>query len=72
MADIYHALGLHMHQPLGNLIELYNNKEEQWDGLDQGGNPLPTGVYVWRLIYRDVTDPEGNDRQEVGNVTLLR
>jgi hypothetical protein len=21
MAEIYHALGLHMHQPLGNLLE---------------------------------------------------
>ncbi len=27
MAEIYHALGLHFHQPLGNLLELHNSSE---------------------------------------------
>src|SRR5881296_1819930 len=30
MADVYHALGLHMHQPLGNLIALHNSSE-RWE-----------------------------------------
>jgi alpha-amylase/alpha-mannosidase (GH57 family) len=30
MADVYHALGLNMHQPLGNLIALHNS-DERWE-----------------------------------------
>ncbi len=30
MADVYHALGLHMHQPLGNLLALHNS-EATWE-----------------------------------------
>jgi len=30
MAEVYHALGLHMHQPLGNLIALHNSSE-RWE-----------------------------------------
>ncbi len=30
MADVYHALGLHMHQPLGNLVALHNSGE-RWE-----------------------------------------
>src|SRR5882724_2547285 len=30
MAEVYHALGLHMHQPLGNLVALHNSGES-WD-----------------------------------------
>ncbi len=30
MADVYHALGLNMHQPLGNLIGLHNSNE-RWE-----------------------------------------
>lgn len=30
MAEVYHALGLHMHQPLGNLIALHNSAE-RWE-----------------------------------------
>ena len=30
MTEIYHALGLNMHQPLGNLIALHNS-EERWE-----------------------------------------
>ena len=30
MPEIYHALGLNMHQPLGNLIALHNS-EERWE-----------------------------------------
>lgn len=30
MRDVYHALGLNMHQPLGNLLALHNS-EERWE-----------------------------------------
>jgi len=30
MAEVYHALGLNMHQPLGNLIALHNSSE-RWE-----------------------------------------
>jgi alpha-amylase/alpha-mannosidase (GH57 family) len=30
MSDVYHALGLNMHQPLGNLIALHNS-DERWE-----------------------------------------
>jgi len=30
MAEVYHALGLHMHQPLGNLVALHNSGE-RWE-----------------------------------------
>ena len=30
MAEVYHALGLHMHQPLGNLVALHNSGES-WE-----------------------------------------
>ena len=30
MADVYHALGLHMHQPLGNLVQLHNSGQS-WE-----------------------------------------
>lgn len=31
MSDIFHALGLHFHQPLGNLLRLHESKEEAWE-----------------------------------------
>ena len=30
MAEVYHALGLNMHQPMGNLLALHNS-EERWE-----------------------------------------
>jgi len=27
MAEVYHALGLHLHQPPGNLVALHNSGE---------------------------------------------
>ena len=30
MPDVYHALDLHMHQPLGNLLALHNS-EQRWE-----------------------------------------
>jgi len=31
MGQVYHALGLHLHQPLGNLLALFNSPEETWE-----------------------------------------
>jgi hypothetical protein len=30
MSQVYHALGLNMHQPLGNLLALHNS-DERWE-----------------------------------------
>jgi len=30
MPDVYHALGLHLHQPLGNLVALHNS-DASWE-----------------------------------------
>jgi len=30
MPEVYHALGLHLHQPLGNLVALHNSGES-WE-----------------------------------------
>ena len=30
MAEVYHALGFNMHQPLGNLLALHNS-DERWE-----------------------------------------
>ncbi|MDD3181083.1 MAG: hypothetical protein PHQ04_12190 [Opitutaceae bacterium] len=31
MKEIYHALGLHFHQPLGNLLALHRQEKERWE-----------------------------------------
>jgi alpha-amylase/alpha-mannosidase (GH57 family) len=31
MPEIYHALGLHFHQPLGNLLALHHQPAERWE-----------------------------------------
>jgi len=31
MAHIHHALGLHLHQPLGNLLAMFNSEAENWE-----------------------------------------
>ena len=31
MGQVYHALGLHLHQPLGNLLALHNSPDESWE-----------------------------------------
>lgn len=31
MSDVYHALGLHFHQPLGNLVALHESESERWE-----------------------------------------
>ena len=55
----------------GELIYETNNMQRGWDGrYREGGEILPTGVYVWKLR----TKYEGSaDREEyIGSVTLLK
>ena len=55
----------------GEMIYETNNMQRGWDGrYREGGEILPTGVYVWKLR----TKYEGSaDREEyIGSVTLLK
>jgi len=46
-----------------------NNIGFQWDGRDQQGNPVPEGVYTYRLYSRDL---DGRVTRKAGTITLLR
>ena len=80
--DVFQPVGIgiqsysiDMYSPYGKLVWHstaieYNQPTGAWNGqLFNTGEPLPQGVYVWKveLIYVD-----GNERREVGTVSLLR
>ncbi len=60
-------------------LTIYNRWGEQvyyekspypaWDGRIKGSSTAPQGVYVWKLVYRDMS---GNTLERTGNVMLLR
>jgi len=56
----------------GGILFHTNNKEIGWDGMFQG-QPLPPGVYTWRISYQ-ATDHYGMKRTiiEKGIVSLIR
>ena len=43
-----------------------------WIGtqMNTAGTPLPTGVYIWKLVTRDALS--GINHEYMGHVTLLR
>jgi gliding motility-associated-like protein len=53
----------------GQLVFEADNYDNTWNGITQGGTPLPEGPYYYVLDY---TDPEGNPRQQRGSLTILR
>jgi len=44
--------------------------EAQWDGRFPNGDPVPGGVYVWKITGKDAFSGERLDRS--GSVTLVR
>lgn len=46
-----------------------NQLDLRWDGRDLKGQPVPEGVYAYRLIARDL---DGRIIRKVGSITLLR
>ena len=53
----------------GQLVFEAENYDNSWMGTDQSGNPLPEGPYYYVIEYMD---PEGNQRQQKGSLSLLR
>ena len=53
----------------GNLIFESTNQTIGWDGYDQNGRLLPSGVYVYKLTLR-LSDQQRTT--QVGDVTLIR
>ena len=61
-----------------NHLEIYNrwgvmifeadNYNNNWEGTDMNGTPLPEGPYYYVLEY---VDPEGNTLQQKGSLTIL-
>ncbi|MBK8497291.1 MAG: gliding motility-associated C-terminal domain-containing protein [Flavobacteriales bacterium] len=55
----------------GLLIHSANDPSITWDGTF-GGQPVPDGVYVWKVRYRTMTDAGAVGRELIGHVTVLR
>ena len=52
----------------GEVMFESHNFEGQWDGT-YGGKPCKDGTYVWKIIYRDISN---NKKEITGHVNLLR
>lgn len=58
--EIFDMMGQHIASLNRNVVSVGNVMEPiRWDGKDAFGNPLRTGVYLYRL---SLTDEEGNSR----------
>ena len=56
----------------GEIIYYTSDPEFEWDGK-LNGNPLPEGVYVWRIDYKmKMADGSYENREEKGSFTLIR
>ncbi len=53
----------------GNLTFESNNSSIGWDGYDQNGRLMPSGVYVYKLTVRLSNDQRTT---QIGDVTLIR
>ena len=53
----------------GSLAFITTDPTIGWDGTLPTGKDAPSGVYVYRLKYRDVN---GNYFERDGNITLIR
>jgi 4-alpha-glucanotransferase len=70
MAHAYYAIGLNLHQPFGNLIELHNNKEQSWEAKQillayeravryfrEGGREARLHLTLSGTLLMQLTDP---------------
>lgn len=58
-------------------FEVYRSVDldERWDGVLEGGNPAPGGLYGYRAVWRPILEDgvsTGAYREKVGSVTLIR
>jgi gliding motility-associated-like protein len=52
----------------GDMISESHNLSQGWDGKDKKGEPVPEGVYVWRL---DLDNVLGEHKKFIGHVTVI-
>lgn len=53
----------------GEEIFSTNKITDKWDGKAKDNKDVPVGVYVWHVIYQDLT---GKKNQKTGYITLIR
>jgi hypothetical protein len=51
------------------MTEGYRSEPIEWDGLDDFGDPIARGVYVYKL---DVRTPEGKQAEAFEKLVILR
>ncbi|HHH54478.1 MAG TPA: gliding motility-associated C-terminal domain-containing protein, partial [Bacteroidetes bacterium] len=67
--DDFESNELHVYDRLGNEVYTQSNYDGTWNGLDNNGNDLIEGSYMWVFIGMD---ENGNQNVYKGTVTLLR
>ncbi len=60
---------LHVYDRLGNEVYTQSNYDGTWNGIDNNGNDLIEGSYMWVFIG---VDENGNKNVYKGTVTILR
>ncbi|HRP82889.1 MAG TPA: gliding motility-associated C-terminal domain-containing protein, partial [Flavobacteriales bacterium] len=54
----------------GKEVFVTEDRDAAWDGKYSNGNPVPIGVYVWKLTAQDMTSQ--TRFEHIGHVTLVR
>lgn len=65
------VIDLKVYNRWGQLVFDNDDLENGWDGT-YNGNPAPSEVYIYKVQYRKVNDPDAPIIEEKGDVTLLR
>ena len=53
----------------GEMVNSFSNYSNEWNGLDENGNEVTEGGYMWVL---KILLPNGQTRVERGTVTVVR